>query len=227
MKVVGYSLENASRFGWGPEAPPDPLKARILKAECVGDCVLDVGCGTGTYVDLLTKLGFKTIGVDPFLPFVEEAKKRRSGMFVAAAADRLPFADKSFDTVLLLSVLEHVDDDSAVDEAVRVARSRVVAQVPLADPPELLRNGLVFIHHEDRTHLREYTIAQLRDLFERHGCEVLRVERAYPANPRGLLADLIRLPRSLRFLIRAFFRVFKFAFVPHYSEAFIVAEPRA
>jgi hypothetical protein len=128
--------------------------------------------------------------------------------------------------VLILSVLEHIDDEAALKEAVRVTRSRIIAQVPLTDPPALLRNGFVFIHHSDRTHLREYTIGQLRELFERHGCKVVRIQPAYPANSRGLFADSIRLPNGFQFLTRAFLRLFKFAFAPHYSEAFIVAELR-
>jgi hypothetical protein len=136
----------------------------------------------------------------------------------------LPFPDKSFDTVLLLSVLEHVDDDAAVVEAARVARLRIIAEVPLVDPPELRRNGLVFVHHSDRTHLREYTVPQLTDLFTRHCCKPVSVQEAYPANPRGLLADSIRLPRAMRFLTRGALRVFKFAFEPQNSEVFIIAD---
>jgi SAM-dependent methyltransferase len=223
VNAAGYTLDNAAEFGWGPEEPPEPFKAELLRRECRGKSVLDVGCGTGTYVDFLARLNFEVVGVDPTPAFIEEAERRRAGTFVEGSAERLPFPDKSFDTVLLLSVLEHVDDDAALAEAARVTRLRVIAQVPLADPPELKRNGFVFVHHSDRTHLREYSVSQLTDLFKRHGLKPIRVQQAYPANPRGLLADSIRLPRALRFMTRAALRVFKFAFRPHYAEAFIVA----
>lgn len=223
MNPGDYTIDNAAQFGWGPEEPPEPFKAELLAQECRGK-LLDVGCGTGTYVDFLSKRNFDVIGLDPTPAFIEEAKRRRSGTFVAGSAERLPFPDKSFDTVLLLSVLEHVDDDAAMLEAVRVARLRIIAEVPLADPPELRRNGLVFIHHSDRTHLREYTVPQLTDLFTRHSCKPIYVQEAYPANPRGLIADSVRLPPAMRFLTRGALRVFKFAFEPQNSEAFIIAD---
>jgi SAM-dependent methyltransferase len=221
---TGYSLENATRFGWGPAVPPNPYKAQFLQEVCVGKRVLDIGCATGTYVDLLAGLGDDAIGVDPIPSFLEEAKHRRSGTFVAARADALPFADKSIDTTLLLSVLEHVDDQAALDEAIRVTRSRIVAEVPLSDPPELLLNGFTYSHHVDRTHLREYTVDQLREVFECRGCKVARIQLAYPANTRALFAESIRAPHALRFLVRGGLRVVRFAFQPHYSEAFIVAD---
>jgi ubiquinone/menaquinone biosynthesis C-methylase UbiE len=51
--------------------------------------------------------------------------------FAVGDAYRLPFADRSFDTVTLLEVLEHLERPSdAVSEAVRVARERVIITVP-------------------------------------------------------------------------------------------------
>jgi len=176
---------------------------------------------------VLTGLGLRAVGLDAFPTFLEEARGRGfAGPLVAGSAERLPFADKSFDTTVIFSVLEHVDDAAALAEAVRVTRRRILAQVPLADEPEVIRNGFVFVHHRDRTHLREYSAADLRDLFERAGCRVVAVRPAYPANVRGLLADSVRLPGPFRFLVRALLRPFKFAFAPHHTEAFLVAEPR-
>ena len=55
---------------------------------------------------------------------------------VVGDAESLPFRDKSFDTVVLGDVLEHLDDPlRAVAEARRVARRRVVATVPSYPDP--------------------------------------------------------------------------------------------
>jgi SAM-dependent methyltransferase len=49
---------------------------------------------------------------------------------VQAAAEALPFKDNSFDTALMLEVLEHVEDvEAALKEALRVAR-RVIISYP-------------------------------------------------------------------------------------------------
>lgn len=55
---------------------------------------------------------------------------------VPADAAHLPAPDASYDTVLALHLLEHLDDDHGdrvVAEALRVARRRVVVAVPLED----------------------------------------------------------------------------------------------
>jgi SAM-dependent methyltransferase len=50
---------------------------------------------------------------------------------IATAEGPLPFDDASFETVVLADVLEHLDDPhTALDEAMRVARSAVVVLLP-------------------------------------------------------------------------------------------------
>ena len=49
---------------------------------------------------------------------------------VQAAAEALPFKDNTFDTALMLEILEHIDDvEAALKEALRVAR-RVIISYP-------------------------------------------------------------------------------------------------
>lgn len=226
-KPVGgeYSVDNATAFGWGPDAAADPHRASVLRRFAVGPDVVDLGCATGRYVDLLAGDGHHAVGVDAFPQFIREGIERgRRGQYVGGRLDALPFADKSFDTSVLFAVLEHVDDVAAVREAIRVTRRRILALVPLSDPPEPLRNGFVFHHHQDKTHLREYSVDEFRELFERFGCRIVAVELAYPANVRGLLADSLRAPRAIRLLLRGALRAFKFAFEPHHTEVFVVAD---
>jgi SAM-dependent methyltransferase len=220
-----YSIENATTFGWGPDDPAVPQKADVLRRHVIGPAVLDVGCASGTYVDLLSARGFQATGLDAFPQFLEEARARgRRGTFVRGDAQAMPFPDKSFDTTVLFDVLEHLDDQAVLQEAARVTRRRIIALVPLSDPEELLRNNFVFEHHRDRTHLREYTVPELTRLFVDLGLTVRAVEPAFPANPRGLLADSLRLPSPVRWLARALLRLLKPLVTPHYSEVFLVAD---
>jgi SAM-dependent methyltransferase len=220
-----YSVDNATSFGWGPDSTADPHRGSVLRRFVVGPDVVDLGCASGRYVDLLVGDGHRAVGVDAFPQFIREGVSRgRRGQYVGGRLDALPFGDKSFDTSVLFAVLEHIDDVAAVREAIRVTRHRILALVPLADPPELLQNGVVFHHHQDKTHLREYSIEDFRGLFEQQGCRIVAVEVAYPANVRGLLADSLRAPRPLQLLMRAALRVLKFAFRPHHTEVFIVAD---
>ncbi len=227
MTERGYSVEHARAYGWGPEAPPDPQKVAVLRQFVIGRAVLDVGCATGTYVDLLSRAGFAVTGVDAFPGFLREAAaRRRAGQFVEGHVEALPFPDKSFDTTILFDVLEHVNDRAALREAIRVTRQRILALVPLADPPELVRSGFVFVHHQDRTHLREYSKEELQRLFAEEGGHIVRWQPAYPANVRRLFADSLRLPSPFRFLLRAVLRLLRPFFRPFFSEVFIAADVR-
>jgi ubiquinone/menaquinone biosynthesis C-methylase UbiE len=107
-----------------------------------GDTVLDCGCGMGVYMMMMNRLrDVKIVGVDGDVGRLEWAE--REG--VAAQLSRvdihkLPFADGSFDKVLMSEVLEHMADDRiAMSEVFRVLKPGGVLalSVPHADYPLL------------------------------------------------------------------------------------------
>ena len=77
--------------------------------------VLDVGCGAGHDVELLTSFGATAIGVDPSDVMVREAAARApSAPFVRGTGEALPFRDGAFAGARIERVLMHVDDPEAV-----------------------------------------------------------------------------------------------------------------
>lgn len=92
--------------------------------------ILDVGCGDGQIGRALMRAhGSQVVGIDPTWNQITVAKERSvledgSVMSVArAGADRLPFADGSFDAVVACLVFEHIREvDSAIEEVARVLR---------------------------------------------------------------------------------------------------------
>jgi SAM-dependent methyltransferase len=97
-----------------------------LAGVAAGHEVLDVGCGTGLLtVELATVVGGDHVSaVDPSEPFATTCRRRVPEADVrVAAAEQLPFADRSFDRVLSQLVLTFLDDqDAGVREMVRVTR---------------------------------------------------------------------------------------------------------
>ena len=73
--------------------------------------ILDVGCGTGANLEMLSQFGASE-GVDvsdDALAFcAHKGLKAQKGL-----AESLPFADESFDLTTALDVVEHLDDDIA------------------------------------------------------------------------------------------------------------------
>ena len=87
-----------------------------------GQRILDIGCGIGTFVQRLRQFSPAVYGVD-----IDGERVRRGSTAVEnlalAVGERLPFADETFDLVLLHEVIEHVDSDrGTLLEAMRVLR---------------------------------------------------------------------------------------------------------
>ena len=86
--------------------------------------VLDIGCGDGQISRVLAMGGAEVVGVDPTANQIAVALQRGGGpAYVRAPADRLPFADASFDAALACLVFEHIDAvDDSIAELARVLR---------------------------------------------------------------------------------------------------------
>ena len=87
--------------------------------------ILDLGAGEGQISRALRRHGpasTEVVALDPASAQVTEAARRGGGIrVVQGSASALPFAQGSFDAVLVCLVLEHVDDlDGTVAEVARV-----------------------------------------------------------------------------------------------------------
>ncbi len=84
--------------------------------------ILDVGCGTGANVEMLSQYG-DAEGVDVSDDALEFC--RQKGLRVQKGlAETLPYADETFDLTTALDVIEHLDEDLAgLKEMHRVTRS--------------------------------------------------------------------------------------------------------
>jgi ubiquinone/menaquinone biosynthesis C-methylase UbiE len=98
----------------------------------VGQRVLEVGCGTGAHLEILLRKGLTAIGIDisPFMLRVARQKLGEKVLLCLSDAENLPFKNKSFDCVALITTLEFVPDpERAVREALRVSKGKVLLGV--------------------------------------------------------------------------------------------------
>lgn len=90
-----------------------------------GQRLLEIGCGTGVFLEVLHGAGFDVTGLDLAPAMLETARRRlgnRADLHLGDAG-HLPFEDKTFDFSVLLTVLEFCPDPGlAVREAARVAK---------------------------------------------------------------------------------------------------------
>ena len=88
-----------------------------------GKSILDVGCGTGAAISLLTERGCVMTGIDSSEAMLDVAKKRaQNATYVQGAAEALPFADHAFDGVVSGQTFHHLDQEQAFREAMRVTK---------------------------------------------------------------------------------------------------------
>ncbi len=162
--------------------------------------ILEDGCGVGEYVQRLAALGYNTIGLDIEFDRVRDATQKGVEQLHVAAGEHLPYPDNTFDALLSHEVIEHVADDQlAAQEMIRVLRpgGRVIlfcpnrwypfethghywrgkyyfGNTPLINYlPNSLRNKLA-------PHVRAYTGAGLRRLFEGLPARIIKHTQIYP-----------------------------------------------
>src|SRR5436190_4900557 len=74
--------------------------------------ILDVGCGTGANLELLSQFG-DAEGVDVSSEALAFCRARGLESVSEGEAEKLPYDNSSFDLVTGLDVVEHLDDDLA------------------------------------------------------------------------------------------------------------------
>ncbi len=86
--------------------------------------LLDVGCGTGLFLQVAAEGGLTTTGLDLSDAAVALSKKNSPhSTVVQGSGERLPFLDNQFDYVCCLGSLEHYDNpQKGLHELVRVAK---------------------------------------------------------------------------------------------------------
>jgi 2-polyprenyl-3-methyl-5-hydroxy-6-metoxy-1,4-benzoquinol methylase len=109
--------------------------------------LLDFGCGPGIYSLLFAKIGFHVSGFDisPNNIAIAEQLAAKYGLseqadFKIGAGERLEFDDETFDVVVGVDILHHVDIEHSVRECLRVLKRGGSAifkepiEVPVFDP---------------------------------------------------------------------------------------------
>jgi SAM-dependent methyltransferase len=109
-KILRALLDNQSRDGW----------------------LLDLGCGTGGVLrDWMVDR--RCLGIDRSRLALQMCARRGFENLVCGDLDRLPLKRDSFETVMLLDVIEHLDDDAAFLETAAglcAPGGRIVIAVP-------------------------------------------------------------------------------------------------
>lgn len=99
-----------------------------LKPYLDGTHALDLGCGPYP-VSYDENRVDKLVGIDSSWEFISKNNSRNpNNFYLVSKAEKIPFADKTFDSTIIHYVLHHIPIDTRIilDEAIRVTRNYVI-----------------------------------------------------------------------------------------------------
>lgn len=145
------------------------------------DSLLDVGCGEGRWLTYLNRRwpGRRLAGVEVSPSRTDEARRATNNLDITVGGlPKLPYDDRSFDVVTCLEVIEHLPDwKPAVDELIRIARSRILITVPYR---ERIRQHLCIHCHKPTPaygHLHSFSEESFDYLRKDHRVSFRRIPR--------------------------------------------------
>jgi len=127
--------------------------------------ILEVGCGWGVNLEALGATGYQLTGLDVSRKMLDRLDRPNRRLIEADLTQSLPDHPPTYDCVLALDVIEHIDDDRFASQQLgRLLRpaGRLIVSVPAL--PELFSE-----FDEVQGHRRRYTAESLRRCLEGAG----------------------------------------------------------
>lgn len=146
--------------------------------------ILDVGCGQGFPMQMIKNRikVEKSVGVDLFEQYIKIGKKEKiHDQYIISDVRKIKFVDRSFDVVLALQILEHLNKSDAwrlLDKMEKIANKQVIIVTPIGGMyhPPVDNNELQL--HKSGFYPRE---------FERRGYKIIRYGRKELLGENGLV----------------------------------------
>lgn len=159
----------------------------LLRAVPSPGSVLDVGCGSGEFVRLLTRLGYAAVGLEPDPSYASYARDSFHVPVVNGFLEEAPLPEGGFSCVTGFHVIEHVLDPPAFLLALRRlvrAGGRLVLETPDAESP--FPHGTRRFH---RAHLHYFSLETLCHCAATGGWRVLESGRSWDGGNLFLVAE--------------------------------------
>ena len=174
--------------------------------------VLDLGCGDGLLLSLLKEKGVSGEGLDLSREGVAKARAKGLVADVSDFSQKIPRADSTYDTLVILDVLEHVyDPKTLVAEMVRVSRHNIVIGVPnfnsLPARIQMLLGKVPENNKPKKGHIYWFNETILRDMLKSNGLAISRFES------NTIFQSIPVVGNVMRFLARTLPNVFGLSFV--------------
>ena len=100
------------------------VSSQLMRPLPRGGRLLDIGCGTGLFVEKFIKTGGTAVGLDISRKMISRAQWRcPTSDFIVGTGEKIPFSDNSFEAISSLLVFSYVKDPLAMlKESFRVLK---------------------------------------------------------------------------------------------------------
>ncbi|MGB9596431.1 MAG: class I SAM-dependent methyltransferase [Candidatus Poribacteria bacterium] len=156
------------------------LKAKEFKGE--GFTIVDIGCGSGKFLDYLSSFTKKYIGIDPSDKMLSDAPKEK-GFFIRGTGEKIPIKGGIADIVLLKSALDQCYSPSRViSESKRVLKSDGLLIISLSNRDSYYSfirriynrlRGHKGEHFFESSHLFYFNMPEVEDMLRKEGFDVI------------------------------------------------------
>lgn len=172
--------------------------------------VLDLGCGPNSPI---RQCDVKySVGVDGYNPYILESKKNQiHNKYILAEISKIKFKEKSFDTVILIDVIEHLEKKEGevlLKKVENWARKKIIVNTPNGFVPGIDPNPF-------QIHRSGWTIKEMQKkgykAYGMAGWKLLRKDATGDIKKEGFVTIRFR-PKSFWFIIAGFTQLFTYYF---------------
>lgn len=160
--------------------------------------LLDVGCATGDFIEVMRDKGWDVTGIEPSLTASRWAREHRGLDVRTGTLETVALADESFDVVTLWNAIEHLPDPKGSLDAInRVLRNNglLVVTTPNLDSVDARLFGRHWIGYELPRHFYVFSRRTLSSMLEKAGFQILETRCLYGSHAAAM--------SSIRFWLRS------------------------
>jgi len=150
--------------------------AFVIRFELEGKTVLDVGCGDGHFLSLLSECGAVGFGIDPSRSSVELGQYKGLSIQQGFITRESKVRGSPFDAFVMLHVLEHVSDPNDLLQGIYTNLSNeAVGLIEVPSFEQIIEEQRFYDFIPD--HVSYFSTKTLRFVLEKNGFDVLEMYR--------------------------------------------------
>ena len=153
-------------------------KLKLLKSICKKGVHLDIGCGTGEFLNACEGAGYTTKGIEPSKKARDQARSNYS-LDVSKSTELSQFKTEEFSSISMWHVLEHVPElNKTIIELGRIveAKGKLIIAVPNHKSWDANYYKKYWAAWDVPIHLWHFSKITIEKLFSKHGLSLVKTK---------------------------------------------------